>query len=129
MEKPHIGLRIKGLVKKSGKTAEQIAVDSGIGKKYLFEIYEQQSPTFKILEKIAPILGYSVDQLMSQEFSENISNLHLPEKTDIVLELMKDKEFLKGQILQKDIEINRLLSILENLYDKEETQDKFDSLS
>jgi transcriptional regulator with XRE-family HTH domain len=109
----HQGERIRQLVESSGLTINEIAKKAGVHRARIYEAYEKDRLTTKLLEKIGNALGMSIEMIL-QTHKDEVKGAKGMHEIALLTELLSDKEFLKKQIEQKDHEINKLLHIIEN---------------
>lgn len=69
-----IGDRVKTLRNEKKMSLSELAEQAGVAKSYVSSLERnlQQNPSIQFLEKIAPVLGVSVNSLLNPDEQENI---------------------------------------------------------
>jgi transcriptional regulator with XRE-family HTH domain len=92
----HQGERIRQLVESSGLTINEIAKKAGVHRARIYEAYEKDRLTTKLLEKIGNALGMSIEMIL-QTHKDEVKGAKGMNEIALLTELLSDKEFLKKQ--------------------------------
>ncbi|MBB3840725.1 transcriptional regulator with XRE-family HTH domain [Runella defluvii] len=117
MNEIHIGLAIRNLADEKKLSAEQLAELLSIDRQSVYATYKRANVSPKTIEKYAKVIGVTVNDVMQKAGYSNtvVLQTETPFKSEdnYLIRRLSDLEemvnFLKGQVIEKDKQINVLL--------------------